>query len=55
MWQTKLLDALLVNTGEIEVHLIDECKQFREVHKRAKDLNMANLITFVKHMQRQTE
>ena len=32
-------------TREIEIYLIDACKQFWSVHKRAKDLNRTRLIT----------
>ena len=41
----KLRDTILVTTEEIEIHLIDACKQFRDVHKRAKDLNRIHFIT----------
>ena len=45
MRQTNLNDALLVTTGKIEVYWIDVWKQFKVVHKQAKVLNGANLIT----------
>ena len=45
MRQTKINDALLETTGEIEIYLVDACKQFRAVHKQVKDLNGAYLIT----------
>ena len=45
MRQTQLNDALLESTGEIEVYRIDACKQFKAVHKQAKALNGAHLIT----------
>ena len=32
-------------TREIVVYWIDICKQFKVVHKRAKDLNGSHLIT----------
>ena len=41
----KLRDTILVTTEEIEIHLIDACKKFRDVHKRAKDLNRIHFIT----------
>ena len=37
--QPKLRDSLMVSTEDIEDHLLEACKQFREVHKRAKALN----------------
>ena len=48
MRQTKLQDALLATTGEIEEYWIDACKQFKEVHKKAKALNGTHLITLEK-------
>ena len=45
MRQTIIKDTLLAPTREIEVYLIDACKQFRAVHKQVKDLNGAYLIT----------
>ena len=36
MRQTKLQDALLATTGEIEEYWIDACKQYKEVQKRQK-------------------
>ena len=39
MRQPKLRDSLMVSTEDIEDHLLEACKQFREVHKRAKALN----------------
>ena len=45
MRQTKLNDALLATTGEIEVYRLDTCTKFKAVHKQAKVLNGAHLIT----------
>ena len=45
MRQTIIKDTLLAPTREIEIYLIDACKQFWSVHKRAKDLNRTRLIT----------
>ena len=48
MRQTKLQDALLATTGEIEEYWIYACKQFKEVHKKTKALNRTHLITLDK-------
>ena len=48
MRQTKLQDALLATTGEIEEYWIDACKQYKEVQKKAKALNGTHLITLDK-------
>ena len=45
MRQTKLLDAILATTGEIEEYWIYACKQFKTVYKQAKALNGTRLIT----------
>ena len=37
MRQTKLTDALLSTKMEIEDHLMEACKHFRDVRKRAKN------------------
>ena len=44
MRQTKLNDALLATTREIEIYWIYACTQFKIVHKRSKDWNGAHLI-----------
>ena len=45
MRRTKINDDLLATTGKMKVYWIDACKKFKEVHKQAKALNGAHLIT----------